>query len=354
MNDYNHIISLILNYPMSSIENQSDRASFSINFSLPRETIREYFDGLAKVEAVKHTNSFSSTMLNGAMACLNTAIVDYFTNIKAKSMDVPNPADYFGDYFDDDSEIDSVDETDNTTSTIEHLVPPVSSTNTECEVDITKVTHGTQVRTVINLLSCLGLTGDAPGDEEVLDHAISVLQFMRKNPENKLFKSDKNKSKTKANKQQSCINDICSTASCEIVNNVKTDKSDNPVSVASSTEDEFQPNLTNDIKKRKVIVKPKYEPEGSTITNITKFALPILGMDKDSEQSKMFQQYASTLFAGLKNGGDLESFFSTKLVKEIINLVEKKDEIKEVTKDGVKEDTIKEETKEETKEEKKQ
>ena len=296
---------------MSSNGNQSDTASFTVNFSLPRETIREYFDGLAKVETAKRpTSSFpiDSHTLSVAWSFLSPFLVQYATNQMNFDAKGPSPpgsrkpteadlknlmANFQDGRFsdsddDDDSDIDGVDDQTNV---------PVSTDKIECDVDITKESRGEHIRTVINLLS-----GSGADDKEVLDHAISALKFIRDHPEDQESTKD---TKGKAKAKKCCVDNVCATGACEVV------KDDKAPGVASTTEDNFQPELKPAGKKSKIIVKPKYQPEGNaavTVTGLTDMA-KMFGLNTDGEQGKMIQQLTSGLMIGLQNGGDLGSIF---------------------------------------------
>lgn len=221
---------------MSSNGNRSDTASFTVNFSLPRETIREYFDGVARVEAAKRPTSslISSDTLSTAWTLLTPFVIQYLakqmnfddkgpsrpSSGKVTEADLKNLMANFQDGrlgrsdsdSDDDSDIDSL------ITPVDQTEAPVSTTNTECEVDITREPHSGQIRTIINMLGLFGTKDEGvTTDEEVLDHAISALQYIRANPEQGSDKhsesTTKGKGKDKAKK--CCVDGVCATGSCE-------------------------------------------------------------------------------------------------------------------------------------------
>jgi hypothetical protein len=64
---------------------RNDVASFTVNFTLPPEIIREYFDGVAKVEAAKTEKKTKSTDYSWLMSLLTPILTSYLTKSMCSS-----------------------------------------------------------------------------------------------------------------------------------------------------------------------------------------------------------------------------------------------------------------------------
>lgn len=243
------------------MSNSTDTTSFTVNFSVPRESIREYFDGLAKVEIAKHGSSINWDNFLSALTLSASALAPMFMNMTHK----PTESDYFYES-DDSSDVENSSDV------------PVQSSTSQCEVDIRKSKVGDQIKTIVELVGARGANG-----KEILDQLISALSFIRDNDS-----EESNDNQVKQQAESCCPTDTCDTTKCSGGVCVRSDKGkDKESDSASITEDSFSPDLSKKVKKvKKIIKKPVYqESENSGVaTDLATAIFANIGLKMDGEK----------------------------------------------------------------------
>lgn len=301
------------------MSSSTDTASFTVNVSVPRETIREYFDGLAKVETAKRGSSIDwSALLSLASLAAPTlaSLAAPALSSRANHYVAPVSNDYYEDSYDSDEPSDE-EFYDNV---------PVQSSVSQCEVDISKSKVGDQVKTIVEFVSAHGGKG-----KEALDQLISALTFIR---DNESEGADDEQAKL------CCPGGVCVTGACEPSTKVKGKESSGETNIlseifaeaqkrvsASTAEDSFSPDLSK--KGKKTVKKPVYqEAESSGVsaaTDLTSFVLSNMGLKIDGEQGTALKDFLGGLSAGLL-GNLTAASTDTTGVKIPVPVAEKKPE----------------------------